>query len=64
MILLYTPFTYLNYNLYYSSNISRVIKLRMKWAGHVAQIEEKRKAYKILYTKHEGKRPFGRPRHR
>jgi hypothetical protein len=37
---------------------------RMRWAGHVARMEEKRNAYRILVGKPEGKRPLGRPRHR
>jgi hypothetical protein len=37
---------------------------RIRWAGHVAQMEEKRKAYRILVEKPEGKRPLGRPRRR
>jgi hypothetical protein len=32
--------------------------------GHVAQMEEKRKAYRLLVGKPEGKRLVGRPRHR
>jgi hypothetical protein len=28
---------------------------RMRWAGHVARIEEKRNAYRILVGKPEGK---------
>jgi hypothetical protein len=40
-----------------------MIKLRrMKWTGHVARMEDKRNAYKILMGKPEGKRPLGRPR--
>jgi hypothetical protein len=35
---------------------------RMKWAGYVARMEEKRNAYGILVGKPEGKRPLGRPR--
>jgi hypothetical protein len=35
---------------------------RMRWAGHVAQIEEKRNAYRILVENPEGKRPLGRQR--
>jgi hypothetical protein len=34
----------------------------MKWAGHVAQMGEKRNAYRILLEKPEGKRPLGRSR--
>jgi hypothetical protein len=37
---------------------------RMRWAGHVARIEAKRNAYKILVGKSEGKRPMGKPRRR
>jgi hypothetical protein len=36
----------------------------MRWAGHVACMEEKRNAYRILVGKPEGKRPLGRPRRR
>jgi hypothetical protein len=32
---------------------------RMRWAGHVARIEEKRNAYRILVGMPEGKRPLG-----
>jgi hypothetical protein len=39
-------------------------ELQMKWVGHVAQIGEKRNAYRLLVGKPEGKRPLGRPRHR
>jgi hypothetical protein len=35
---------------------------RMRWSGHVAQIGEKRNAYRILATKPEVTRPLGRPR--
>jgi hypothetical protein len=37
---------------------------RMVWGGHVARMEEKRNAYRILVGKPEGRRPLGRPRHR
>jgi hypothetical protein len=41
----------------------RMIKSkRMRWAGHVARIGEKRNAYRILVGMPEGKRPLGRPR--
>jgi hypothetical protein len=43
----------------------RMIKSRsMKQEGHVARIEEKRTAYRILVGKLERKRPLGRPRRR
>jgi hypothetical protein len=37
---------------------------RTRWAGHAAQIEEKRNAYRILVGKPEGKKPLRRQRHR
>jgi hypothetical protein len=37
---------------------------RMRWAGHLARIGEKRNVYRILVGKAEGKRPLGRPRRR
>jgi hypothetical protein len=37
---------------------------RVRWAGHVARMGEKRNAYRILVGKPEGQRPLGRPRRR
>jgi hypothetical protein len=37
---------------------------RMRWAGQVARMGEKRNAYQILVGKPEVKRPLGRPRRR
>jgi hypothetical protein len=37
---------------------------RMRQAGHVARMWEKRDAYRILMGKPEGKRSLGRPRRR
>jgi hypothetical protein len=52
-------------DLYSSKSIIRIIKSRrMRWAGHVARMEEKWNAYGLLEGKPEGKRPLGRPRHR
>jgi hypothetical protein len=53
------------HSLYSSTSIIRMIKTRrMRWAGHVTRMVEKRNAYRILVRKPEGKRPLGRPRRR
>jgi hypothetical protein len=53
------------HNLYSSPSIIRIIKSRrLRWAGHVARMGEKRSVYRLLVGKPEGKRPLGRPRRR
>jgi hypothetical protein len=50
--------------LYSSLNIVWVIKsLRLKLAGHVARIGERRNAYRVLVGKPEEMRSLGRSRH-
>ena len=52
-------------SLYRSLNILRVIKSsRLRWARHVARMEEGRSAFKILTGKSTGKIHLGRPRSR
>jgi hypothetical protein len=53
------------YALYSSPNIIRLMKSRrLRWAGHVAHMGERRGANRGLVGKPEGRRPLGRPRHR
>jgi hypothetical protein len=51
------------HSLYRSHNITRVIKSRrLKWAGHIARMEEARSAFRILTGTPTGKRPLVRLR--
>jgi hypothetical protein len=44
------------HNLYSSPNVMRQMKSRrMRWAGHVARMEEGRNVYMVLVGKPEGK---------
>jgi hypothetical protein len=52
-------------DLYSSPCIIRIMKARrMRWAGHVARMGEKRIAYRLFLGKPQGKRPLGRRRRR
>jgi hypothetical protein len=50
--------------LYIHTYIHTYKSRRMRWAGHVARMGEKRNAYRILVGNIEVKRPLGRPRRR
>jgi hypothetical protein len=51
------------YILYSSLNIVSVVKSRrMRWARHVARMEEGRDVYRVFVGRPEGKRALGRPR--
>jgi hypothetical protein len=53
------------HELYSSPNITRVItSRRIRWAGHVARMKDRRGAYRVLVAIPEGKISLGRPRRR
>jgi hypothetical protein len=52
-------------DLYSSPNTVRLIKSRrIRWAGHIVRMGERRGVYRLLFGKPRGKRPLGRHRRR
>jgi hypothetical protein len=50
-------------SMYSTPNIMHVIKSRrIRWAGHVACMEDGKGANRILLERPDGRQPFGRPR--
>jgi hypothetical protein len=44
--------------------IIAIKSIRLRLAGHVAPVEERRVAYRVMVEKPERRRPLGRPRRR
>jgi hypothetical protein len=52
-------------HVYSLPSIVRVVKSRrMRWAGHVARMEEEREVHRVVVGKPDGNGPLGRPRPR
>jgi len=52
-----------NKELHDTTDVVSIMKSkRLRWAGHVARMGEKRTMYSIVVGKPEGKRPLGRRR--
>jgi len=49
-------------DLYFSPNIRVIKSRRMRWAGHMARMEDRRDAYRVLVRRPEEKRLLGIPR--
>jgi len=50
--------------LFSSPNIPVIEPRRMRWAGHVARVGERRNSYRVLVERPDGRRPLGGPRRR
>jgi hypothetical protein len=54
-----------HHDLYSWPSIITIMKARrMRWAGHVARMREKRNAYRLFVGNPKGKRPLGTPKRR
>jgi len=52
------------HGLYGSPNVKNCKSRRLRWAGHVARMGEKRRLYSILVERPDGRRSLGRSRRR
>jgi hypothetical protein len=50
---------YVNFTVRYPVVFRLIKSRRMRWAGHVARVGEKRGVYRVLVEKPEGKTPLG-----